>query len=683
MKLITKIAFLLGACLLVLSACKKEEEIIKPAIGVKSADWQTVPSSGGTISLNDISIEFPAGAFGKESKVAITPVPKGKVDEADGRELSEFYQIVFPSEGTQKPFTIKINYSGDIKRVAVLAQSPKRERYTGKKGLHAALLSSVKDDGFVSAEIPDVSQAEGEQPFFTVGLVDASLSAAPATKAGNILYYTVDWCVPLKEQAKYDKYREDILEIIRTEIGTAARIFGQLGIEPSPESVKYVITPVSGGNWGQHCSDQYVKTNGTVEIDINQFYKLVSKGKPYDSDLYGQLQQTIAHETFHWIHEAVYDPRCATVINIVQGNEWSMLSEAVATWLEKFTGNKRISENCPTFSESLIKAFFCAGDDFQSTGYGMGLFIEWLSKKSSDKQIVKILEYQRDNGGWTSSASLRAAFDKVLKDNKLEFFKPADNWNKFIWEVIQNKFDDRVESSKARNSFGLEYRAKVEHATNTFTNAEIYNFGLGMQQVVLNQSMKDKMSGNPGLSLAFTQKEDKVKTWVCDSKWNIIGLVEKNKPFAVDGKTALAENVCCYLLHERLEQDTKPDIIKGNILAEIVPWPTFVSIAVENGYLQDYYDWSNDEITVTLTSNGYLVKADYPGGAHLEFKIGWVNNRFADIANVYLKVDYDSSKGLSAGLIKLDYSQGSSIEKSLRWKGTYQGKEIIVSCRLK
>ena len=162
MRLITKITVLLGACLLVLSACKKEEEIIKPAIGVKSADWQTVPSSGGTISLNDISIEFPAGAFGKESKVAITPVPKGKVDEADGRELSEFYQIVFPSEGTQKPFTIKINYSGDIKRVAVLAQSPKRERYTGKKGLHAALLSSVKDDGFVSAEIPDVSQAEGE-----------------------------------------------------------------------------------------------------------------------------------------------------------------------------------------------------------------------------------------------------------------------------------------------------------------------------------------------------------------------------------------------------------------------------------------------------------------------------------------------------------------------------------------
>jgi hypothetical protein len=151
----------------------------------------------------------------------------------------------------------------------------------------------------------------------------------------------------------------------------------------------------------------------------------------------------------------------------------------------------------------------------------------------------------------------------------------------------------------------------------------------------------------------------------------------------VNGKSALAENVCCYLLHERLEQDTKPDIIKGNILAEIVPWPTFVSIAVENGYLQDYYDWSNDEITVTLTSNGYLVKADYPGGAHLEFRIGWVNNRFADIANVYLKVDYDSSKGLSAGLIKLDYSQGSSIEKSLRWKGTYQGKEIIVSCRLK
>ncbi|MBQ6822770.1 MAG: hypothetical protein IJP39_10205, partial [Bacteroidales bacterium] len=95
--------------------------------------------------------------------------------------------------------------------------------------------------------------------------------------------------------------------------------------------------------------------------------------------------------------------------------------------------------------------------------------------------------------------------------------------------------------------------------------------------------------------------------------------------------------------------------------------------------LWEYFDWSNDEITVTAASDGYVVEADYPMGAHLKFKIGRSGDRFSDISDVSLTVGYDSSKNLTTGRLKLD----SSSEKSLLWKGTYQGNEISVACRLK
>jgi hypothetical protein len=259
----------------------------------------------------------------------------------------------------------------------------------------------------------------------------------------------------------------------------------------------------------------------------------------------------------------------------------------------------------------------------------------------------------------------------------LQFFNPWDNWSKFIWDVIDCKEDSRLDSK----GYGMIYRKKVNTASYKLNDSPVYNYGRTIQQIVPEGTVKAKLQTNPGLCMVYKQNSDKLRTWVCDSDFNRRGSAELKKPYVLTNKDALSSNYH-YIITERIKQDEKPAVINNDATIEVIPWPKFVSINVEKGYYWDYYDWSDDEIKVSLTPNGYFVEADYPAGAHLQFSIGWVNDRFTDIANIYLHVDYDDSKVLKAGRLKLDYKDVSSIEKDLRWKGTYQGKDIVITCKL-
>jgi len=670
------------ALLPALVSCGEKEEVYKPTHNIKSADWYTVSASGGTIEVNDISITFPSGAFDKTEKVAVTPVKKGSVANASGRELSEFYQITFPEDGVKQPFTVSFNYSGDVKRVLVLQESYKKERYTQKTGLHTAALGGLNKNGKVSITIPGIDPAENSQPFCTLGLVDGTLSAAPSTKAaGTTFHYTVDWCIPTAAELKaFEPYREAILTVFRKEMSTVASVFYTLGIEMSEYPVPYVLIPVD--KWGQHVTDNCFKASGIIEIDTKKFVELVKGGEPYNEDLYRQLQQTLVHETYHWIQDVVYDQRTCQSINRAGQSEWSMFSEAIATWLEQFTGNKRISENCPKFASSLIKDFFCSnGSDFETTGYGMGLYIKWLAGKTSNKKIVELLNYLKDNSGWFSVPSLRSAFDSFLANNKLEFFSPSTNWEQFVWDVIDKKIDARVD----RDELGMDYITKIKSSKTKIMSADVYNFGFTVQRSITSEaSFRELLEENPGLCLVYTQKADKLKTWLCDSDYKPLGAIEKDQQYVFKSNFFLKHKYH-HTITYRIKQDTEPKVIVSNGLeAEIRPWVNSVSISFEKNGKHEYFGWEGWEngydITVTPQSNGWMVKADYPSGAHLSFLIEKKGNKFGDATNINLKVDYDPSKNISFSRLALEGENlNSELNKTLGYKGMYQNNDVRMS----
>ena len=83
-----------------LTACSSSEgdggenEMPKPEIPVNDNDWQTVPASGGTIEMEDITISFPSGTFSEDTKVAVSEAKASDVVGDNAR--SKFYQVILP-----------------------------------------------------------------------------------------------------------------------------------------------------------------------------------------------------------------------------------------------------------------------------------------------------------------------------------------------------------------------------------------------------------------------------------------------------------------------------------------------------------------------------------------------------------------------------------------------------------
>ena len=73
---------------------ENEPDKPKPEVPVPDGDWQVVPATGGTITKDDITIDFPGGTFSNTAKVAITNLKKGSI--CGEKEVSRFYMVTMP-----------------------------------------------------------------------------------------------------------------------------------------------------------------------------------------------------------------------------------------------------------------------------------------------------------------------------------------------------------------------------------------------------------------------------------------------------------------------------------------------------------------------------------------------------------------------------------------------------------
>ena len=668
----------LAAFILVPASCGNKEDIVEvpgPEYNIKGGDWQTVPSSGGTIQVEDITLEFPAGAFDGNGKVAVTPVPKGKIQ--GDRACSEFYQIVLPASGTKKGFTIKLPYPTDLKRVLFYEESPKWNRHEGTIKIDGAPLGTSLNNGIATTEIPPVDPTDGEQPYFCIGLVDAILSAKPDTKANSTFNFTVDWCVPLKEMDKYELYREEILDIFRKELPAAVQQLYNLGIELPTSTIPYKITPC-GDMWGFHDADPYIKTHGVVNINVDYFYTLVQEydiatHEPSNQKLYKDLQQTLVHETFHWIHDVAYDSRYAWQISTAgsKGDEWAMFSEAFGSWSEKLTGDKLISSNAAINAESFVSHFFPsrsqgAGQiEFRQTGYGMAQFLKWLSDKTSDKKLVDLLNWQKKNSGKT----LRENFDSFLSQNKLSFFNDT-TYSDFIWKILTKRFDSRCTYEDYGGTlFGIN-KADYKY------EQQVPNYSMKIGKFRYSKNDRTMFKDDPVMGVAFIGTTDNIKTSICSVDatrgFNILGSVEKGESFLLPGSNFTDDNGETFIVSERIKQDSKPDVIKTELQICQVPILKYIKIEglVNGEYLFD--GWGSSELSIKPVNGGYQVETTTVLYRNISFVVNYSNKRFGGISQ--LKILYRDGKTFSVGSLNLHSYEGGSA----RWTRNYNGTPLII-----
>lgn len=503
----------------------------QPENPVNKEDWQSVSASGGTIEKGDITLTFPSGTFSSDTEVAITEVNASTV--ASEGTLSKFYQVTLPASGTKKKFTISLKCGEAETNVDVVARMPGVNRHTGKVSNHNFFLDAEVVGNTVKASVPLMSGDGQETPYFTIGVVEsAGGDNAAQTRAKGAYSYNVKWSLDIYRKYKKSGRKKEIEDYLDLQIPQAHRDLKKLKFELPTEDIRYILnesefTGTSKDAWGFEVAPWYSKSEVHILLNARKFMEMVTANYPTDN--VGQLDQTLVHETIHAIQDMVYDPRwfaCKRYVQGGYGDPWAMMSEAIGSWSEHVTGDKRIAEN--SVLKDNVLAFmtefmphYWNSNTYMVNGYAMGLFIKYLASKTSDQNIVELFQYQRD--GKTFYEAIKA----FLAKHSLAFFTEKDYYT-FAFKVLEGEIDSRT----GIDAIG-EYHL-IRTAESVTSKDNVYNYGVKVHDYYMHSltppKVKDKVIT---ISTTTTGTTNRVY-YKSDGKLILLGTVEKDAPFTMD-----------------------------------------------------------------------------------------------------------------------------------------------------
>ena len=118
---------LLWLAIIAMSACNTNEpDMSQPDVTVSPYDWHSVPQSGCTLELGDISLTVPENTFSKDTKISVSKMKTGSYYGA--YEASGFYYITVPPKVNQSiSVTLKPNKEGAKVQYTALAPFQRRQ----------------------------------------------------------------------------------------------------------------------------------------------------------------------------------------------------------------------------------------------------------------------------------------------------------------------------------------------------------------------------------------------------------------------------------------------------------------------------------------------------------------------------------------------------------------------------
>lgn len=559
----------------------------------------TIPASGGTITKGDITFNFPNGTFDKDIQVSVNTT--GSPATVNDVGYSDFYKVSIGGN-TNKKITVSIKGEANVDAHMVVSTDG-WNRHENKTSVAAIPLLTTYSNGVYTAELPLMQGDEKKLPSFTVGLVNSpqyngeSTNNAPPTRSDSgvdtgtgtetgvdpELRFTVDW------YRKSDATRETIISHTRNYATEAVKIIEDLGFRlPGGHKIPIIITKDVEKAWGECFHAWYGKGYYAIHLNEPLFLKLLS---PTDDDIM-QLKQTLVHEMLHYYTSYAYDPRWAITIarKGVDGDPWTLLEEASGAWIEKYTGDHRLGDNCPTNAKVFMRNFIPANLDCAtsiSCGYGMGLALEYFSKRHDDKSILKLFEYKRDE----KASTLRECFDLYLKEEKDSMFTYWA-YREFVEEVINYRIDKRVGLSTLAEPTII----RIGGDGQTTSKAKAYKFGILVNKFYIgpNNNLTNK-------ELSIKQKNPDLITKVyeeVDSVVTLLGSSTNGQSFTLTGNLDNFKNAARYLILTCSKSNVQEEEDSEVILELSDPAPTLslpqspVEFSAEGG-----------EKTVTVTSN--------------------------------------------------------------------------------
>lgn len=512
-----------------LVSCQKEDPF-KPGTDIKSADWYSVPSSGTTIEKDDIALELPAGLFEGSSKIAVTPVKQGSIAGDD--ERSPFYQIAFESnKATTKSFEVKLMYAGDPDEVQAVVQTPVFAHSVGTimNDVVVPVAYSISG-GEVTVTVPELLKSSSATPYFTIGLIKKS-DMTVSTKASlpDITYLIImDSKHKPAAQTMLNHIVPDAFDDLRT-----------LGFNPNFWFLGMMVFDTGKDEWGFAQSACSFSSWNWLILNSKKLVTCIDKGSP--KDMVDELEQTVVHELFHLVHDQFYDPRLGIGVAIHQGygDEWLSLSEAVAVWTEQSAGNKQIADlapkNAPAILSSLFPYYKTQGSISESTqvyqnhGYGLGLLIQYLSKKTTKKSIREILEFQK-----AGATSLFDAFDKFCKAHNLAVFT-TDGYFSFLMSLLNGEVDSRV---SGKINMSLSESTTIKNATPVVCKDTVNAYGASLRSIIFRDEAFKVIDDSKEMKIS--QENESLITYVKfvdEGRYSDLGKATAGAPFHLSVET--------------------------------------------------------------------------------------------------------------------------------------------------
>ena len=626
MKRLTRtIIVLLQAALLTatFTACNNNNDEPKPDNPkVPSGQRFDIPAQGGSVETGTLTMVISSGTFGAE-----TPVYVQKCDTPDAVAevaCSDFFEVTL---GRSMNKEIVISISGEpVDDPHIVVQTDGwRRSVGGSDNLDLSLtpttvpLATTYADGRYTARLPLMQCDDGFMPTLKVGLVDCPHDTGKGTTGTRAetrgSKFVINWY--------YHWSLEDrkIVHTIRNYVEEAVTIIENLGFKLPEGVVVPMVIQKDVDGWGVCNISGWGKSFTVVQLNESRFKKI---NTATEQEIW-QLQQTLVHEMLHFYTAYTYDPRWAFTI-VTEGNngdEWTMLEEAAATWIEKFTGDRRISENSVFFSKDFMREFFPKNMDrltSMNNGYGMALVLEYLSKRHGDKSILRFFELKRDG----KAKTLRECFDLYLKEYDDKLFD-IDSYNDFVSEVLFKKIDPRV---------NMPYLSELpiiridDDSPVTFTN-KCHPLGILVKDVILSTKYEDAS----GRSISITQQNGKLlsEVYIIDSKDQdprYVGTTSGGRSLVVDKdanefKAAGKLYIVTRSLNDNDDEDCTLDVRLSDPLPTLSVSPQelefpgnggtqtatvetnvqSVNVSTTSAWLDATYDSLNKAITVKATAN--------------------------------------------------------------------------------
>ena len=467
--------WLLTLCLIASSfcACSKDNETgdepLLPTTPVSNSDWQTIPKSGGTIEKGDITLEFPSGTFGEETKVAVSEVKKGETYAEF--EASTFYQVTLPAK-VDRDIKVKIKShvtNGDIMCVAI---APGHRKSTGEDVQQHMDLGGSYANGEYTVTLPATSnEADDGNLWIKLGLVDITEDSGtkgvttrglgfsdPQGKVKNFQWHFTIGSIRWLRMSWSEKQKvRDLVPKLNNYIKDALTKITDLGFVISGgRNIPFVFTyetdhPDAYGFFNQ---SWWEDKNSTIELNLVKLLNGVDDT---------EISQTVIHELLHYF-QAWYDDRPCMTKKL--GGEEDIMNEAASVWIEQFMDNGKLNG---VFLQYYVQDFASGflvsenGNSYANQGYGMSTLLYYLTDPMSGMEKYGITKNSIVDlfGQWRFGkhrGQTYYPFKRWLVEHKSSFYDNNDTgYDKFLLALLTGKIAKIPIYDKAVEAFDKNF----------------------------------------------------------------------------------------------------------------------------------------------------------------------------------------------------------------------------------